>query len=255
MKTIKTVAIVTILFNHATAQEIELPRNNDSIIKNEINITVEELKQELALLQLNAPEVFHRTATAHYVYMDKGDIKSALKDMENNINFDEWVMKYPNNKLETNLLVVKTEYALPKYKKSTNYTSLPSKKRLPHSIISKNDLTTSEGKWVINYSPKNKYSDEFLIGFFFTSNFGFESIEEHFPKIIAYGNAIEEKSSNMINNFNNESALNRILSFLEKLIDVCAAIVINYNNPDIIRYAVANVLVPKMVKSSNGFQK
>ncbi|HRP59782.1 MAG TPA: hypothetical protein PK833_05770 [Vicingus sp.] len=59
----------------------------------------------------------------------------------------------------------------------------------------------------------------------------------------------------MINNFNNESALNRILSFLEKLIDVCAAIVINYNNPDIIRYAVANVLVPKMVKSSNGFQK
>lgn len=249
MKIIKTIAIIAILFNNATAQHFV----NDSLISNEIDFYIDSIKQELAALNLTDAEILKHTASAHYIYMESGDIKSALKDMENNIPFDEWIEKYPNTKLEENLLVVKNDYAV--LKKSTNYTSLPAKNRLPHNIISKNNLTASQGKWIINYSRKNKFSDEFLIGFYFTSDFGFEALAEHSPKIIAYGNAIEEKGNIMLTNFNQEPTLNKILSFLERLIDVCAAIVINYNNPDIVRYTIANILVPKMTKSINGFQR
>lgn len=251
MKTLKTIAFVATLFNHATAQNFSI----DSLIKNEIDLSIDSIKEELAALNLTDAELLKHTASAHYIYMESGDIKSAVKDMENNLSFNKWLAKHPNVKLEENLLVVKTDYSLMKNKKSTNYTSLPSKNRLPHSIISKNSLTSSSRRWIFNYSPKNKFSDEFLIGFYFTSDFGFEALTEHAPKIIAYGNAIEEKGNEMLSNFNQEPALNKILSFLEKLIDVCAAIVINYSNPDIIRYAVANVLVPKMAKSTSGFQK
>lgn len=251
MKTLKTIAFVAILINHATAQNFSI----DSLIKNEIDLSIDSIKEELAALNLTDAELLKHTASAHYIYMESGNIKSAVKDMENNLSFNEWLAKHPNVKLEENLLIVKSDYSLMKNKKSTNYTSLPAKNRLPHSIISKNDLTTSSGKWIFNYSPKNKFSDEFLIGFYFTSDFGFEVLTENAPKIIAYGNAIEEKGNVMLSNFNQEPALNKILSFLEKLIDICAAIVINYNNPDIIRYTIANVLVPKMVKSTSGFQK
>lgn len=251
MKTLKTIAFVAILINQATAQNFSI----ESLVKKEINSPLDSIKEELTALNLTDSEILKHTASAHYIYMESGNIKSAVKDMENNLSFNEWINKYPNVKLEENLLVVKSDYSLMKNKKSTNYASLPSENRLPHSIISKNNLTTSNGKWIFNYSPKNKFSDEFLIGFYFTSDFGFEALTEHVPKIIAYGNAIEEKGNVMLTNFNQEPALNKIITFLEKLIDICAAIIINYNNPDLIRYTIANVLVPKMVKSTNSFQK
>lgn len=255
MKTLKLLAYFVALTTYATAQNNSITNLFDSILKSNTSINIDSLKQEASNLNYADIEFLNHTATAHYVYMDKGNVKSALKDMESNLSFEEWIEKYPNTKVEQNLLIVKSDYALNKNKSATNYCSVPNKNTLPRSIISNKNITESKGKWIINYSARNKFSDEFLIGFYFTSNFGIEALVEHYPKVIAYGDAIEEKTNTILNGFNKEPALNRILSFLEKLIDVCAAIVINYNNPDIIRYAVANIMVPKMVKSSNGFQK
>lgn len=254
MKTLKLLAYFVTLTIYATAQNNDITLY-DSIIKSNTSLNLDSLKQEDSNLNYADIEFLNHTATAHYVYMDKGNVKAALKDMEINLPFNEWIQKYPDVKIEQNLLVVKSSTTNYKNKIVTNYSSLPTKNTFPHSIISSKNISDINGKWVINYSPKNMYSDEFLIGFYFTSDLGIKSIEETFPKVIAYGNAIEEKGTMLLNNFNHEPTINKILAFLEKLIDVCAAIVINYNNPDIIRYTIANMLVPKMVKSTNGFQK
>ena len=180
--------------------------------------------------------------------MDKGDVKSALYDIENKLPFNDWILKYKEAKVYSDLIVLKTDYNNYKNKAMTNYSNLPTKKLRPRSVLTSNEKTYETGDWIINYSPSNKAVDEFIIGFYLTSSFVDTKLEEHFPKVIAYGNAFEERDNNWLNNTQRKPVLDKILSFLEKLIDVCAAIVINYNNPDIIRYTVANVVVPKMAK-------
>ncbi|MGE0560752.1 MAG: hypothetical protein AB7O47_02965 [Flavobacteriales bacterium] len=246
---IKLVFFVT-LTNYSLAQNTDFLHKTNSPFINEIDIKIDSLQNILNQYDFDKNEILNNTATAYYIFMDKGDIQSAMIDIENKISFEEWAFKYKYAKIYEDLIVVKTDYDNYRDKPMTNYSNLPTKKLLPRSILTSIDKDYKAGDWIINYSPKNKAVDEFLIGFYLTSGFGDVNLEKQFPKVIAFGNAIEERSNNWLNNSNKTPVFDKILHFLEKLIDVCAAIVINYNNPDIIRYAVANVVVPKMTKQN-----
>lgn len=54
--------------------------------------------------------------------------------------------------------------------------------------------------------------------------------------------------------YNQEPAINKILSFLEKLVDVCATLFISYNNPDMLKVALTNIIVPKMTRHSDNIR-
>ncbi len=251
---IKLVFFVT-LTNYSFAQNTDFLHEINSPIVKEINTNVDSLQNLLNQFNLSKNDIINNTATAYYIFMDKGDMKSALNDIENKLPFEDWILKHKEAKIYRDLVILKTDYNNYKNKPMTNYSNLPTKQLLPRSVLTSTDNTYQSGDWIINYSPSNKAVDEFIIGFYLTSSFGDTKLEEQFPKVIAYGNAFEERGNNWLDNSQRKPVLDKILSFLEKLIDVCAAIVINYNNPDLIRYAVANVVVPKMAKTSTGFGK
>jgi len=255
MKHFIKLVFFVILTNYSTAQNTALLHEINTPIVTDINTKVDSLQNIINQFNLSNNDIVNNTATAHYIFMDKGDIKSALNDIENKLPFEDWMLKHREAKVYSDLIVIKTDYNNYKNKSMTNYSNLPTKQLLPRSILTSTGNTYQKGDWIINYSPSNKAVDEFIIGFYLTSSFGDTKLEEQFPKIIAYGNAIEERSNNWLNNSPRIPVLDKILSFLERLIDVCAAIVINYNNPDLMRYAVANVVVPKMAKATTGFGK
>jgi hypothetical protein len=215
----------------------------------------DDFKEELNNNGINESDFLNHTATAHYIYIDKGKIKSATKDLKNNIPFDEFILKYPETNIDSNLLVIRQQQLNYKNETVTNFTNLPAKKKYLHSITTTRKTVTNQfnfnGKWVYNYIPKTKFSDEFLMAFYFTSDFGFEPLLNEFPNVIAYSNNIQKKGELMLNNYNQEPTINKILNFLERLVDVCASVFISYNNPDLLKVALTNIIIPKMTRPTN----
>lgn len=215
----------------------------------------DDFKEELNNNSINESDFLNHTATAHYIYIDKGKIKSAIKDLKNNIPFDEFVLKYPEINVDSNLLVIRQQQLNYKNETVTNFTNLPAKKKYLHSITTTRRTVTNNykfsGKWVYNYIPKTKFSDEFLMAFYFTSDFGFEPLLNEFTNVIAYSNNIQKKGELMLNNYNQEPTINKILNFLERFIDVCASVFISYNNPDLLKVALTNIIIPKMTRPTN----
>ena len=49
-------------------------------------------------------------------------------------------------------------------------------------------------------------------------------------------------------------SINKIIYFLEKLVDVCASIFISYNNPDLLKVTLTNIIIPKMTRPTNNLR-
>ncbi|MCB9361626.1 MAG: hypothetical protein H6588_10030 [Flavobacteriales bacterium] len=228
----------------------------------ELNAEQEQLlnsfKNKFANNYISEQDFINHTASAHYIYIDKGKIKTAIKDLKNNISFDEFILKHPETIVDSNLLVVRQQQLNFKNENVTNYTNLPATKKYLHSITTTRKTVEVgvkfKGKWVYNYVPKSKYADEFLMAFYFTSDFGFEPLINEFTNVIAYSNHIQKESDKLIQHYNQEPAINKILSFLEKLVDVCATLFISYNNPDMLKVALTNIIVPKMTRHSENIR-
>lgn len=249
-----TIAFLFIL-SYNIAQNTDATPKLNFELNDEQQQILNSFQKELVNNGFNESDFLNHTATAHYIYIDKGKIKSAIKDLKNNIPFDEFILKYPETNIDSNLLVIKQQQLNHKNETVTNYTNLPKNKKYLHSITSTrkavNPNYNFKEKWIYNYVPKTKYSEEFLMAFYFTSNFGVEPLMNEFPNIIAYSNRIEKKGDLLAQKYNQEPTLNKILNFLERLIDVCASVFISYNNPDLLKVALTNIIIPKMTRPTN----
>jgi hypothetical protein len=252
-----TIAFLAIL-NLCCAQADSFNQNLNFELSTEQQLLFNSFKNELANNNINEQDFINHIATAHYIYIDKGKIKSATKDLKNNISFDEFILKHPETIVDSNLLVVRQQQLNFKNENVTNYTNLPATKKYLHSITTTRKTVEVgvkfKGKWVYNYVPKSKYADEFLMAFYFTSDFGFEPLINEFTNVIAYSNNIQKQGELTINRFNQQPAINKILNFLEKLVDVCATLFISYNNPDMLKVALTNIIVPKMTRHSENIR-
>ena len=252
-----TIAFLFILSYNVAQNTDATPKLNFELNAEQQQI-LNSFQEELANNGINESDILNHTATAHYIYIDKGKIKSAIRDLKNNIPFDEFILQHPETKVDSNLLVVRQQQLNFKNENVTNYTNLPANKKYLHSITTTRKTVGAaanfNGKWVYNYVPKSKYADEFLMAFYFTSDFGFESLINQFPNVIAYSNNIQKKADMLLQNYNQEPAINKIISFLEKLVDVCASIFISYNNPDMLKVALTNIIVPKMTRHSDNIR-
>jgi hypothetical protein len=253
---------ITIIFLFTLSYSLAQNEIYNSTFNLELNTELQQVlnsfHDELTKNGINESDFLNHTATAHYIYIDKGKIKSAIKDLKNNIPFNEFILQHPDTKVDSNLLVIRHQQLNFKNETVTNYTNLPGNKKYLHSITSTRKTVMPnynfKGKWIYNYVSKTKYSDEFLMAFYFTSNFGFESLSNQFPTVIAFSNSIQKKGDLLVEKYNQETSINKIISFLEKLVDVCASIFISYNNPDLLKVALTNIIIPKMKRPTNNLR-
>lgn len=215
-------------------------------------LILDSFHQELNDYGLNEEDLFSNLSTAHYIYIDKGKIKAAMRDMKNNMSFEEWVQKHPETTIDSNLLIIKQQSLNHKNETVTNYTNFAQKNKYMHNITTTRSSVMShkinKGTWVFNYIPKNEFSDEFLIAFYFTSDFGLGALTTKYPQVIAYTKNVQNKGEVFINKYNHEPSINKVLTFLGKFIDVCASLFISYNSPDLLKLTLTNIIVPKMIK-------
>ena len=153
--------------------------------------------------------------------------------------------------MDKNLLIVQSEYLNYKNERMFNYNNVPTKNQFIHNVTltEKTNINHScKGKWIYNYVPKSPFSDEFIMGFYFTSDFELNPVTEQPPQVNAYVNQLQNQSEGLVGPIKNKMAFDKVIRFLEKLVDVCAALFIHHNRPDLIGFSIANLVVPKMTR-------
>lgn len=251
MKYLSITLLVVLTSNCCLAQNDASPYSSLTINENDLYLIQEQiidsLKEELNHYGLGDVNL-NLTATAHYVYIDKGKIDAAKRDMDKNLPFNEFIQKHPNTKTDENLIVVKSPFVNYNNQTSYNFSNLPSNSSFIHNItLSGNAITNIDsykGKWIYNYIPKSPFSDEFILGFYFTSDFSVDPLKNEFPIVETYVNNVQNKSEAI----SKRMGLDKILSFLERLIDVCASLIVNHNSANLVQFGIANMMIPKMTK-------
>ena len=129
----------------------------------------------------------------HIIKVDKGSIKEAKKDMENQISFDDFLKKYPKASVQRNILILKSKYK--NYKKQDIV-------EIEHFDLKSDDEFSMESedvslyqkdfsnKWIFEHSKKTSYSDESLTAFYFPNNFSSVPIPQKYSQMIGYSDCL-----------------------------------------------------------------
>lgn len=128
-------------------------------------------------------------ALGHLVELDTGDIKSAKEDLEQNISFEDFCLKYPNPKIKKNILIIKSKYTTYDNKEIVRVEHFDLENDHGFSIKTE-DLSLYEedlkAKWLFNYNKKSKYSKERILAFYFPENFKSIELPKKYSLMIGY---------------------------------------------------------------------
>ena len=141
-------------------------------------------------------KVFHsrQQVLGHIIRIDTGDIKSAKKDLEQNISFEAFCLKYPAAKIDKNVLLLKQKYTnyrdteiveIEHFDLTSDYGGFAVESK-DLSLYNK-DFTNT---WLFDYRKKSKYSNESLTSFYFPNNFKQFELPNKYSLMIGYSDCL-----------------------------------------------------------------
>lgn len=128
MKHLQLTLTFLFILSYSMAQNTAATPKLNFELNTEQQQILNSFQEELASSGNNEFDFLNHTATAHYIYIDKGKMKAAIKDLKNNMPFDEFIIKHPETKVDSNLLVIRQQQLNFKNENVANYTNLPTKK-------------------------------------------------------------------------------------------------------------------------------
>jgi hypothetical protein len=129
----------------------------------------------------------------HLIIMKSGNIKSAARDIEAKISFEDFLLKYPGAEVRRDVLVVKWKYTNYKEIEVVEFEQIVLGKGYGSSVTT-TDLETyrrsMHSEWVHMYRKKGEYADERLTAFYFPSGFVSKEIPEKYAQMIGYADCM-----------------------------------------------------------------
>jgi len=129
----------------------------------------------------------------HIIKLEKGNIKEAKKDMENQISLDDFLKKYPKATIERDALIIKSKYENYKKQNIVEFEHFDLKSDYGFSIQSE-DVSLYQkdfsNKWLFEYNKKLSYSEESLSAFYFPANFSSVPIPQKYSQMVGYSDCL-----------------------------------------------------------------
>jgi hypothetical protein len=190
---------VILFFFQSFAQNPEFAKSSNGLIYSDN--TIKQLKYIVDSLNIrfracDLHKVYRAKAQgkANFIKLDTGDIKAALRDIEANISFDEFVKKYPAAKSDPELFVVRFDYKDHEDKDVTRFSSVELSNDHYYIISLKENvqrfLKPLKGTWVFDYWPGSKLVEEQISAFYFTANFIEPSLPEKYARMVQYSDCM-----------------------------------------------------------------
>jgi len=130
----------------------------------------------------------------HIIHLDTNDVKQAKRDLENNISFENFIVKYPNAEIERNVLVVKYKYTNYKEKEVVEFSEVDLNSDYGFEIIqdNKNNLYNRplKNSWIFDYNEKSNYSKEEIRAFYFPEDFKTIPLNAKYSRQIGYSDCL-----------------------------------------------------------------
>lgn len=198
MKNITTLLIGLIFTMSAYCQEGEFKVYPNGLIYSEqtmgkLSHIVDSLNLKYKNCNFNTTFYSNYQVIGHIVEVEKGLIKEAKKDMENQISLDDFLKKYPKATIERNVLIIKSKYKNYKKQDVVKFEEFNLKSGYGFNI-STEDVSLYQkdfsNKWLLEYSKKTSYSDESLTAFYFPTNFSSVPIPQKYSHMIGYSDCL-----------------------------------------------------------------
>jgi len=162
---------------------------SDTTIK-QLTKIVDSLNRSFAASNLNTTYYSKQQALGHYVKVNKERVREALKDIENNISYEDFLNQYPNADLDDNIIIIKSLYKDDNNNDVVEFISLSVGKNLSYNFTFKNqaELYTKKlhNSWVFEYSDEDPYFGESVEAFYFAEEFQSIPIPDKYANYIRY---------------------------------------------------------------------
>ena len=134
-------------------------------------------------------------ARAHYVILEKKNVKRARKDMANNMAFEDFIRNYPEAIIDRDLLVVKFKYKNYDEREIVSFTSIIEEHEI--EIEEKPEFYSQAviGKWVFDYWKRGRYNEESIRAFYFTTEFENRPLPEVYARMVQYSDCMVDTST------------------------------------------------------------
>lgn len=204
MKRIIILLIISLSSIYCNAQDGEFEIHSNGLMYSEttmgqLRFIVDSLNLKFKSCELNKVYYSKSQAKAHYIDLDKGNIKSAKRDMMNNIPFDIFIKKYTPGTIEKDQLVVKWKYKNYQGKNVVEFSSirLASGDTYEITVVDNADIPnqTIQGKWIFDYWQGGEYSEESIRAYYFTTNFESHPLTDEYARIVQYSNCMVDTSA------------------------------------------------------------
>jgi len=168
---------------------------------NQLTHIVDSLNLKFKRCDLNRTYYAKSQGIGNYISLEKGNIKQALKDISNNINFEDFIKKYKDAEADYKILIVKSRYKDYSDKWIVEFSGQTMiDYGEPEIKIEGNPEYYNkplEGKWVIEHYEKTEYSEESLNAFYITDEFKTIKIPEKYARMILYSDCVIDTTADI----------------------------------------------------------
>ncbi|WP_046757295.1 hypothetical protein [Kordia jejudonensis] len=197
----KQLLILIILASSAKAlgQDGEFTTHENGLIYSKLTMSklshiVDSLNLQYKYCDLNKVYLAKKQTVAHLIKMTKGDMISAKKDLENQIDFDTFVKKYPQAEIEKDILVIQYQYTNYNDEETIKFSHVDLSGDYGFSISETENLARYQNikanSWLHSYTSKGQYSSESLKAFYFPKTFTAEPLVEKYATMVGYANCL-----------------------------------------------------------------
>jgi len=171
---------------------------SDTTIR-QLKFIVDSLNLKFKVCDLNKTYQSLYQARAHYVSLENGKILAAKLDMDANISFEDFIVKYNQAIIEKALPVVRFIYKNYEGNDVMEISSIELSNKYGHEFHFNEDLQNYsgplKGKWIYKYHDKSEYSKESLDAFYFTDGFSQQPVPVTYARMIQYADCMVDTTT------------------------------------------------------------
>ncbi|WP_430409833.1 hypothetical protein [Kordia sp.] len=166
----------------------------NKLTMNKLSHIVDSLNLQYKYCDLTKVYLAKSQTIGHYIDLSKGDLKSAIKDIENKIDFEAFIKKYPEATVEKEVLFVRYEYENYKDETVIEFSEVDMAHGSGIEIQKTKNLeqyrNLKAGSWVLQKYDKKYYSKESITAFYFPTTFTSEPLVEKYATMVGYANCL-----------------------------------------------------------------
>lgn len=140
----------------------------------------------------------------YMIHLDSGNVVQAKKDIDQNISFENFISRYPNAKVEKDILFVKSKEKDYREKDIINVREISFEDRygydLEENYSEKNYNKPAKNTWIYQYNKNESPSKESMFAFYFPENFRSIPLDLKYNKQIIYSDCLIDTSSTKFKN-------------------------------------------------------